>query len=269
MKISFNCPKCHKVYSVESHLSGRRAKCQCGAVMVISQATTAGPHSSGGGSGPLAGSPIESASSTRGADTELRPDKRAEQGPSQESACQESPTNAHPSEPVPWYLTTLLILYCAATAFVTILAIVKIPSLLRIMSKQPSLGTVLATVIGWLLPTSLSAPVTIGLWRRSRLARQWIRFVSLVAIIVGGAALCIFAITWMSAPWALGDILRVLAKSWPFFLAIFSLFAMDTRRSRRLFGLLCPQCGSYKVRGVGLRFKRMRCKECGATSLGK
>lgn len=103
-----------------------------------------------------------------------------------------------------------------------------------------------------------------GIFKRSALAWQWVRIggvlagvvtasvaVSTILKVAGNSGTAIAAAAWMGLAAALYPLLPV--------------FLVSTASARRYFGVVCPSCGSTRVKARDFVYREKRCKDCPAT----
>ena len=115
---------------------------------------------------------------------------------------------------------------------------------------------------GWAMYAAaalLWALLVVGLWRRSRLAWLWGRYLTLVLGVAVAARLTLGVVR--------GEVARPLlaAAALGLCLPLFAAgIALGRRSVQAWFDLVCPSCGTPTSLGADLRFRQARCRRCGA-----
>lgn len=104
-----------------------------------------------------------------------------------------------------------------------------------------------------------------GIFLRKALAWQYLRVVGVLAFVAGAGA----GVSIHLRRGALGDSrASVVAMGISFLmitLCLFPVFLVSTEKARRYFGVVCPACGSAKVKAGDFLYREKRCKPCGNT----
>lgn len=104
-----------------------------------------------------------------------------------------------------------------------------------------------------------------GIFLRKALAWQYLRVVAALAFVAGACA----DVSALISSRSLGDPrASVVALGISFLmntLCILPVFLMSTRKARRYFGVVCPACGSTKVKAGDFLYREKRCKICQRT----
>jgi hypothetical protein len=269
MSISFRCTKCGKSYRLDDKLSGRRAKCACGWLMVIPKQEVTGSNSADVLSNASPPKYIEHTPSTPGHNSASALNQTEGASNSQEIKSKGTPIDINYREPMPWYLIVVISIIimsviCLIGCFV--LGLVAAHKTVDEGIKQKltygfsyhnySVGYVAFSLSLVLISIVISVLVILGFLTRSRLARQYLRVGIMVGLVGFGFT---FLVTLFLEPDNPGGYLGLF-----FIIALILLLlrAIDAKRSLRFFGLYCPRCGSYKVRAADFLHQKIRCKDC-------
>jgi hypothetical protein len=101
-----------------------------------------------------------------------------------------------------------------------------------------------------------------GIFRRKALAWQYLRMIGVLAFVAGACA----NVSSLMNSRSLGDPrASVVAVGVSFLmtaLCLLPVVLVSTEKARRYFGLLCPACGSAKVKASDFLYREKLCKTC-------
>jgi hypothetical protein len=118
------------------------------------------------------------------------------------------------------------------------------------------------SVLGIVWPIAVAVLILIGILMGQRLAWQWGRLLGLFGgILLTLAAMRAFALAEEGPGYIIVGVLLALQG-----LPLFPLFfALGTRGAREHFRVICPECGSTKLKGGNFLFTKAVCRKCNAT----
>jgi uncharacterized protein YqgC (DUF456 family) len=101
-----------------------------------------------------------------------------------------------------------------------------------------------------------------GIFRRSALAWQYLRVVGMLAFIAAMAAMIsnLLTIQSTSHPPAYAVAMGVSLVMTSLF--VVPIFLVGTKPARHYFNVICPACGSAKVKAMDFVYREKRCKKC-------
>jgi len=116
-----------------------------------------------------------------------------------------------------------------------------------------------ASVLSVVISLVVAAVILVGLIERFRLAWQWGRILGLFAAIILTLTAVVFFGRAREEPgfWLVGVL--VATQGVPLFPMF---FALGTRGAREYFRVICPECGSSKVKGGNFLFTKAQCRKC-------
>jgi hypothetical protein len=113
-----------------------------------------------------------------------------------------------------------------------------------------------------LVQLGLIALVLWGLVRRKALAWQWTRLGAVLGFV---ATAGVWSAHLLAGRWSGGPTAFLVANGISLMMSLLFLlpvFLLSTRESRGYFGLVCPTCGSTKVKAGDFLYREKRCKAC-------
>ncbi len=130
-------------------------------------------------------------------------------------------------------------------------------------SASPTAGVIALAIV---LP--IIGLLFVGTWAGNRLAWQWCRILAPLGGILAalGAAFAILTLTQLAAK-VPGDLVRsawlVLVIRTSDVIGLFTIFyVMGQPSARQYFGLMCPECGSFRCRPEDFWFRLVHCRSC-------
>lgn len=116
-----------------------------------------------------------------------------------------------------------------------------------------------ASVLTVVISLGVAAVILVGLIERFRLAWQWGRILGLLgAILLTFTAVALLGRARDEPGMLLAGVL-IATQGIPLFPMF---FALGTRGAREHFRVICPECGSSKVKGGNFLFTKAQCKQC-------